>query len=57
MEGDFECDYVENSGSVYGVDRLRFGQGFVKEIIISEEGFLLRIFVGESDRHGHYPLL
>ena len=21
-----------------------------------EEGFLLRIFVGESDRHGHHPL-
>jgi PII-like signaling protein len=23
---------------------------------IPEEGFLLRIFVGESDRHGHHPL-
>ena len=23
---------------------------------IPEEGFLLRIFVGESDRHGHRPL-
>ena len=23
---------------------------------IPEEGYLLRIFVGESDRHGHYPL-
>ena len=23
---------------------------------IPEEGFLLRIFVGESDRHGHQPL-
>jgi uncharacterized protein len=23
---------------------------------ISEDGFLLRIFVGESDRHGHHPL-
>jgi PII-like signaling protein len=23
---------------------------------IPEEGSLLRIFVGESDRHGHYPL-
>jgi PII-like signaling protein len=22
----------------------------------AEEGFLLRIFVGESDRHGHHPL-
>ena len=22
----------------------------------SEEGYLLRIFVGESDRHGHHPL-
>jgi len=23
---------------------------------IPEEGFLLRIFIGESDRHGHQPL-
>src|SRR4029077_11652678 len=23
---------------------------------IPEEGYLLRIFVGESDRHGHHPL-
>lgn len=23
---------------------------------IPEEGFLLRIFIGESDRHGHHPL-
>jgi PII-like signaling protein len=23
---------------------------------IPEDGYLLRIFVGESDRHGHYPL-
>ena len=23
---------------------------------IPEEGFLLRIFIGESDRHGHRPL-
>jgi PII-like signaling protein len=23
---------------------------------IPEEGYLLRIFIGESDRHGHYPL-
>ncbi|HKY27778.1 MAG TPA: DUF190 domain-containing protein [Pyrinomonadaceae bacterium] len=22
----------------------------------SEEGYLLRIFIGESDRHGHHPL-
>ena len=23
---------------------------------VSPEGYLLRIFVGESDRHGHHPL-
>jgi len=23
---------------------------------IPEDGFLLRIFIGESDRHGHHPL-
>jgi PII-like signaling protein len=23
---------------------------------ISEDGYLLRIYVGESDRHGHHPL-
>jgi PII-like signaling protein len=23
---------------------------------ILEDGYLLRIFVGESDRHGHHPL-
>ena len=23
---------------------------------IPEDGYLLRIFVGESDKHGHYPL-
>jgi PII-like signaling protein len=23
---------------------------------IPEEGYLLRIFIGESDRHGHHPL-
>jgi uncharacterized protein len=23
---------------------------------IPEDGYLLRIFIGESDRHGHYPL-
>ena len=23
---------------------------------IPEDGYLLRIFVGESDRHGHHPL-
>jgi PII-like signaling protein len=23
---------------------------------IPEEGYLLRIFIGESDRYGHYPL-
>ena len=23
---------------------------------IAEEGYLLRIFIGESDRHGHQPL-
>ena len=23
---------------------------------IPEEGYLLRVFVGESDRHGHHPL-
>ena len=23
---------------------------------IPEEGFLLRVFIGESDRHGHHPL-
>ncbi len=23
---------------------------------ITEEGYLLRVFVGESDRHGHHPL-
>jgi uncharacterized protein len=23
---------------------------------IPEDGYLLRIFVGQSDRHGHYPL-
>ena len=23
---------------------------------VPEEGYLLRIFVGESDRHGHHPL-
>lgn len=27
--GDFECGYVEYSGSVYGVGRVRFGQSFV----------------------------
>jgi PII-like signaling protein len=25
-------------------------------MIISEDGCLLRVFVGESDRHGHHPL-
>jgi PII-like signaling protein len=23
---------------------------------IPEDGYLLRIFIGESDRHGHHPL-
>ncbi len=23
---------------------------------ITEEGYLLRVFIGESDRHGHHPL-
>lgn len=32
-------------------------QSILREIMtIPEEGFLLRIFVGESDRHGHRPL-
>ena len=31
------------------------GKGFLI-MNIPEEGYLLRIFVGESDRHGHRPL-
>ena len=35
------------------MDWLRFGQSFVRGIMtIPEEGFPLRVYVGESDRHG-----
>jgi hypothetical protein len=41
------------SRSVNRVNWLRFGESFVGGIMtIPEEGFPLRVYVGESDRHG-----
>lgn len=41
------------SWSVNRVDWLRFGESFLRGIMtIPEEGFPLRVYVGESDRHG-----
>jgi hypothetical protein len=55
--GDFECDYVEYSWSVNCVDWLRFWAEFCEgNLTIPEEGFPLRLFTGESDRHGNHPL-
>jgi len=28
----------------------------VSDMKVPEDGYLLRVFVGESDRHGHHPL-
>jgi len=39
------------------VGGLHTGQAAVEFLMkIPEEGYLLRIFVGESDKHGHHPL-
>jgi PII-like signaling protein len=36
-----------------GIDKLKFVGLHMQ---IPEDGYLLRIFVGESDKHGHHPL-
>ena len=57
-DGEFELAILNVvtsniSWSVNRVDWLRFGESFVRGIMmIPEEGFPLRVYVGESDRHG-----
>jgi len=57
-DGEFELAILNVvtsniSWSVNRGDWLRFGESFVRGIMtIPEEGFPLRVYVGESDRHG-----
>src|SRR5205085_10274321 len=47
---------LEPAGAAVGVGRLRARETFGRCLMIPEDGYLLRVFVGESDRHGHRPL-
>jgi len=50
---DFEYGFVEYFLVCQLCGWLRFGESFLRGIMtIPEEGFPLRVYVGESDRHG-----